>query len=126
MTKYYPCPFNIITPGTSVRNLSSFPLITSDMLIEIIMSFPLGTALNFLYQFWLLPTAPSNNTVLPSGPEIVKDQIVPGYFAGDGVTYTIPFSKSIVAPNTVLCMAATNNTTGTLTAEAIAILSGPD
>jgi hypothetical protein len=124
MANYFPCPFNIVVPGNSIGNLSSFPLLTAKRIVEILMTFPSGTNLNFGYRFYLLPGPPNNTTSLPSGSEIVAPFIIPGIFAGDGVTYTVPFSIPIIPPNTILCMAAINNTATAFTAEAIAILAG--
>ena len=126
MTRYFPCPFNIVVPANSARNLCSAILANATQLVEILLTFPTGTGLNLLYQFYLLGGRLGDPTLQPGGGEITVQEITPGYFAGDGVTYTVPFNRAIGPPTQVLCLYATNNTGLPFTAEAIAILAGPD
>jgi hypothetical protein len=126
MTRYFPVPFNIVVPNGTSRNLCSSPLLDADQIIEILMTWPPGAALNFLYQFYLISKAPALNTVNPGGGELTRVHITPGYFAGDGITYVVPFNQKIDSTAPVLCMYATNRTAGPLTAQAVATLSGPD
>ena len=86
------------------------------------MTWPPGTALNLLYQLFFLNAPLQNPAQNPGAGEIVGSEITPAYYAGDGTSFVLPFSRPIDPELSVLCLWATNNTPNPLNAEIIANL----
>jgi hypothetical protein len=124
MTRFYPVPLYFAgVPSGASRNNASYPLSTAKTINEILMIFPASTNLNFTYRFFMIASPPANNTVFPGGNELTSNEASAGSFAGESIAYTMPFQYTIVPTNPILCLYATNNATGSLTASAVATIT---
>jgi hypothetical protein len=122
VTTFKPVPFYVsnLTAGTSNSDTSA-PL-NAEEIAEILMTYPVGTNLALVYQFYLVPSAPSDLTQAPGSGNLTFAEKRDGKFAGDGQTLIIPFQKPIESTALVLVMFCTNNGSVTYNCHAVAMV----
>lgn len=110
-----------VNAGSSA-NLATNSLAGIQTLDSIMMVFPVNTQLLLPYRFFEVDSTNVPATGVPGGHELTLEQVNSGMYAGDGVTYTLPFDYEPQADPCVFAFHADNNTSIKLQAAAVLIL----